>query len=83
MYDLYVRKVVLQMEEEEARSKKRHQAAMDRMEKRHAREVQIEVDEARVELDIYRQMHKSLKYVNMNVLLINTQTYFKRINYIE
>ncbi len=33
--------------------------------------------------DIYRQMHKSLNLVNMNILLINTHTYFKWINYIE
>jgi hypothetical protein len=39
------------MEVQEDQGKKRHAAAMDRMKKRHAREVQIEVQEAKVELE--------------------------------
>jgi hypothetical protein len=39
------------MEEQEARSDKRHKAAMERMETRHAREVQIELEKDRVELE--------------------------------
>ncbi len=39
------------MEEQEARGKKRHEAAMDRMEKRHAREVQIQLERDRVEFE--------------------------------
>jgi cellobiose-specific phosphotransferase system component IIA len=39
------------MEVQEEQGKKRHAAAMDRIEKRHAREVEIEVQEAKVELE--------------------------------
>jgi hypothetical protein len=39
------------MVEQEARYLKRHEAAMNRMEKKHAREVQIEVEKDRVELE--------------------------------
>jgi hypothetical protein len=39
------------MEEQEARGQKRHEAAMDRMEKRHAREVQIQLEKDRVKLE--------------------------------
>jgi hypothetical protein len=39
------------MEEQASRYQKRHEAAMDRMEKKHAREVQIEVDKDRVTLE--------------------------------
>jgi hypothetical protein len=39
------------MEEQEARVDKRHEAAMERMEMRHAREVQIELEKDRVELE--------------------------------
>jgi hypothetical protein len=39
------------MEEQEARARKRHEVAMERMETRHAREVQIELEKDRVELE--------------------------------
>ncbi len=46
----------------------------------HAEKVTEEIRHMVSSSNIYRQMHASLNLVNMNVLLINTQTYFKRIN---
>ena len=42
---------MLRMEQQEARAGKRHEVAMERMETRHAREVQIELEKDRVELE--------------------------------
>ena len=39
------------MEEQESRAGKRHEVAMERMETRHARELQIELEKDRVELE--------------------------------